>query len=77
MLKAEQDDLYLGVQTTFTNPDKRDDPLFLHFSGDDDVWVFINRKLVIRGRAGYVNAATATNTGYARGSVGIDLHLIW
>jgi tetratricopeptide (TPR) repeat protein len=37
----------------------------------------INRKLVIRGRAGYVNAATASNTGYARGSVGLDLHLIW
>ena len=34
----------------------------------------LSRKLVVRGRAGYVNAATASNTGYARGSVGLDLH---
>lgn len=37
----------IATKFVYTDPATRDDSLFLHFAGDDDVWLFINGKLVI------------------------------
>ena len=38
---------HVHSQFTYTDPEERDQPLVFNFTGDDDVWVFINDQLVI------------------------------
>lgn len=37
----------LRTRFTYTDPDERDDSLTFQFTGDDDVWVYINGKLAV------------------------------
>lgn len=37
----------IETEFTYTDPDSRDQPLVFTFTGDDDVWVYINGKLAV------------------------------
>lgn len=63
----------LETEFTYTNPDERDTELTFSFTGDDDVWVFINGKLACDIGGVHGQTSTSVNVDDEAAALGLQV----
>jgi fibro-slime domain-containing protein len=61
----------IATKFIYTDPATRDETLVLNFAGDDDVWVFINGKLVIDLGGVHTEATSKINVDAMAAELGL------
>jgi fibro-slime domain-containing protein len=62
----------LRTKFTYTDPEDRDMPMVFSFTGDDDVWVFINGRLAVDLGGVHSQQQSSINLDSAAGELGIE-----
>lgn len=63
---------HINTRFTYTDPNDRDNALTFSFCGDDDVWVFINNKLVVDLGGKHSEASGTVNVDTVAAELGLE-----